>query len=109
MTEQRSEPKPSERQGMFIRGTFLGTQPSRTFTRAGTTEDVNVKPKIGLEVNGETVAVKAKDDQHMTSVSSGWTKGQTVTVEVEARPPYGARGEVDFVLPGVIESREQWR
>ena len=99
-----------QQQGLFIRGTYLGSQGSRSFNRAGTGEEVQVKPKIGLNVDGVEMAVKAKDDRHLDETVRGFVKGDTVTVRVEARPPFGARGDVDFVLPGVIaERREEWR
>jgi len=78
------------------------------FTRNDGT-DVQVKPKIGLDVNGTEYQVKCRDDDHMRQVIGSVARGSTLTLEVVALPPFGARGDVAFTLPGVIESRtESW-
>lgn len=99
----------SNGQGFFIRGTYLGAQPARTFTRAGTSEEVNVKPKLGVSVDGEEYSIKARDDDHLAATIAGKVKGDLITLAIEARAPFGSGNKpVEYVLPGVVESRQQW-
>lgn len=103
---------PNEQQGFFIRGAFLGVQEARTFKRNGTGETVNVKPRLGLRVNGVDFELVAKDDAQMQEARRGLVKGDVVTFSVDPRPPYGSpRGsEVDLFLPGAYESRRaEWK
>lgn len=110
MPENENAQKAQSTQGMFIRGTLLGRQPARSFTRNGTDEVVNVKPKIGLMVDGVEMAVKAQDDAHIDAVLAGKVKGDEVTLRVEVLAPYGSNKPVDVTLPGVVQSRaEAWR
>ena len=97
--------------GLLIRGFLLGRQPARSFQRGGPEgEKVNVRPKIGLDVNGEEIAVACRDDENMDSVLGGLVKGDSIELIVEARPPFGAKGAVTYTLPGVVKPRdEQWR
>lgn len=107
---QKSKSDSDREHGIYIRGEYLGVQEARSFTRTGTTEEVKVRPKVGISVDGEELAVAAKDDEHLARTVRGWVKGDTVDLRVEARPPFGSRGSVSYVLPGVIESRrESWR
>jgi len=109
MPENENAPTPKQQHGLFIRGTFKGTQQARSFDRADGTK-VNVKPKIGLDVDGTEYEVKCADDEQMRRVVGSSAKGSTLTLEVVALPPFGARGDVAFTLPGVIESRkESWQ
>lgn len=96
-----------KREGLFIRGTLKGTQPARSFERSSDQTTVHVKPRIGLDVNGVEFVVKCKDDEQMAAALRGHNKGDVITLSIEARPPFGARGEVDFTLPGVIERQAQ--
>jgi len=95
-------------QGVFIRGTLLGRQAARTFTRAGTTEEVYVKPRIGLMVDGTEVSVKAQDDEHANGVLAGKVRGDEVTLRVEVVAPFGSSKPPEFTLPGVVQRRDQW-
>lgn len=100
-------------QGIFIRGVYLGIEDSREFTPrddpAGSKR--TVRPKIGLRVNDEEVAITARDDAHAAEARRGLIKGDVVEVAVEALPPFGARGAVTFTLPGVFDrSRKgEWK
>lgn len=110
VTEQRVAPKVNEQHGIFIRGIYKGSVQQREFTRAGTQEKVTVRPKIGLDVDDEEVVIKAKDDAQLAEVTRGKVRRQLAEFRVEARPPFGSRGSVDFVLPGVIVERgEDWK
>lgn len=93
--------------GIYVQGTFLGSQAARTFTREGSGEVVNVRPRIGLDLDGEEVEVSCKDDEQLRETVKGLTRGQTIRLRVEVRPPYGARGAVTIALPGAIESRKR--
>lgn len=110
MSENAKENGNSTQQGFYIRGTYLGVEEGREWTPPGTTEVRTIKPKLGLMVNGEEVAVSAKDDGHLAQARSGLIKGDEVEILVEVRPPYGSRGDVGFFLPGAIESRRtSWK
>lgn len=110
MTEQRTGNDKSSQHGIFIRGQLLGRQPARTFTRDTTGETVNVKPKIGLMVDGVEFSVKASDDAQMDAALAGKAKGEEVTLRIEVLAPYGSTRPVDYTLPGVVASRqESWR
>lgn len=110
VTEQRTASDKSTQHGVFIRGTYLGRQAARTFTRDGNGETVNVKPKIGLMVDGLEYAIKATDDAQIDAALQGKVKGDEVTLRIEALAPFGSNKPVDFTLPGVVASRnESWR
>lgn len=100
--ENVTEPEPQ--QGIFIRGEYLGIEESRTWTprdEPGATR--TVRPKLGLRVNGEEVAIVAKDEPAIAQTRAGWVKGDLVEVAVEPLPPFGARGSVVYTLPGTYE------
>jgi len=105
MPENENAPRQSQPHGVFIRGTFKGTQPARSFVRASDGETVNVKPRIGLDVDGEELVIKCPDDAAMRAAIGSAQKGQEMLIRVDVRPPFGARGAVDFLLPGTIAER----
>jgi hypothetical protein len=97
-------------QGIFLRGGFLGREASRTWTpEPGRT--VTIRPKIGLMVDGEEIAIDAADEPHMAEVTAGWVKGDVVTVRAEPRPPFNGKGGIRWFLPGVVETvdRDRWK
>jgi hypothetical protein len=95
--------------GIFIVGDYLGREVARTYTPQGSTEVRNVRPRLGLSVDGEEVPVVVKDDAELDATTRGLVHGQTIRVRVEAFPPYGARGAVQFGLPGAIAAtRTRW-
>lgn len=110
MAEGQNANSNTQSHGLFIRGTLLGRQAARSFIRNGTNEEVNVKPKIGLMVDGIEFSVKATDDADIDRVLGGKVKGDEVTLRIEAVAPFGTNKPVDFTLPGVVQSRaEAWR
>lgn len=104
MSESNANESSVEAQhGIFIRGIYLGIEEGRTFTPRGSTEERTVRPKLGVAVNGEEVAIAARDDAHAASARRGLVKGDVVEVLVEPLPPFGSRGEVTYTLPGTYE------
>lgn len=112
MTDDPNAKRGDAQQGLFIRGTYLGRQAPRTFTRGSgpDAETVNVKPKIGLMVDGIEYAIKGADDAHIDQALAGKVKGDVVTLRIEAIAPFGSNKPVDYTLPGVVQARgDQWR
>lgn len=101
MSEQQRSPE----HGIWLVGEYLGVEHARTYTDRQTQEVRNVRPRLGLSVGGEEVAVVCADESQLTNLARGLVKGQPARVRVEVRPPFGARGAVQFLAPGAIESR----
>jgi hypothetical protein len=98
-------------EGLFLRGTYLGVQESRTWKPRGEDREVTIRPKLGVSVNGEELEIGCTDDAQMQQVRKGLVKGDRIELEVEALPPFGSRGAVTYTLPGVIsrERRSDWK
>jgi hypothetical protein len=97
-------------QGIYLVGGLLGREEGRTWDpEPGRT--VRIRPKIGLMVDGEEIAVDCKDEAQMAEAVGSAIKGDVVTLRVEVRPPYNGKGDVRFFLPGAIEaqSRDRWK
>lgn len=102
-----NENENGSKQGVWIVGTYLGIEEARDWTPRGESKPVHLKPKIGLSVLGEEVAITCKDDEQMLLARQGMVKGQEVQVRVEVWPPFGSQGDATFALPGAITRRSR--
>jgi len=89
--------------GLFVRGTYLGRQPSREFTFRGTQDKGVQKAAIGIAVAGGEISVEVGDDDDLSRETKGLVKGDRIEYAVEAVPPFGSRGAVKFRRPGLSD------
>lgn len=108
MSESGTAPESAMAGGIYVVGEFLGVERARTFTRRESGEVVNVRPRVGVQVNGEEVGIACSDDTILDALTRGWKHGDLVRVLVEVRPPFGSRGSVSYLIPGTVETRARW-
>jgi len=89
--------------GLVLVGEFLGVQEARTYTRKDGKPGTEYA-KIGLKTRGGVyeVAIGSDDDLAAFRRENALVKGDRVSIEVDALPPWGARGDSRIVRRGLM-------
>jgi len=91
----------SSADGLVLTGTFLGVKWSAPYEIDGR-KGVS-RPKLGLEVDGEDVAIEFREDAALRIAVDGlgWERGVTrLWVSVEVRPPFDRGKRVRYFARG---------
>ena len=89
--------------GLVLVGEYLGVQEARKYTRKDGKDGLE-PAKVGIKTRGGVYEVSVGDDDALSAFrrDNALVKGDRVSIEVDALPPWGARGDVRVVRRGLL-------